>query len=76
MVGAREEVLRIEQAFEELPENFREVITLSRILGLSHREIAEQTGSTEGATRALLFRALARLSRLLDVEEDEHDAGT
>ena len=65
---AREEVERIEGAFDQLPEHYREVITLSRIAGLSHAEIAERTGRTEGSTRMLLFRALEQLSELLDGE--------
>lgn len=62
---AREEMARLEAAFDRLPEDYREVITLARILGLSHAEIAEQMGRTEGATRMLLARALTELSGLL-----------
>lgn len=61
----REEVERIEAAFERLPEEYREVITLARIVGLSHREIAERMGRNEEAVRKLLSRARARLARLL-----------
>lgn len=62
---AREEVERIERAFDELTDAQREVITLSRIAGLSHAEIAEKTGRSEGAVRMQLFRALERLSEIL-----------
>src|SRR5688572_1769579 len=41
---AREEVERFERAFETLPEEQREVISLARIVGLSHKEIAEHVG--------------------------------
>ena len=61
----KEEVARIERAFEELPEEYREVIALARIVGLSHREIAERMGRSEEAVRQLLARARARLARLL-----------
>ena len=61
----REDLERIERAFAELPEDYREVILLSRLVGLSHREIAEDWGRKEGAIRVLLHRALARLSVLL-----------
>lgn len=64
---ATEEVGRIEAAFDELPDEYREVITLSRILGFSHTEIAARMGRSEGATRTLLYRALGRLSGLLDL---------
>lgn len=58
---AREELERVERAFAALPEEYREVITLQRIAGLSHAEIGEQLGKSEGAVRMLLHRALARL---------------
>jgi len=68
---ANEELSRIEQAFDQLTEEAREVITLARVVGLSHAEIAQQIGSTAGATRVLLHRSLAKLARLLDAEQAE-----
>jgi RNA polymerase sigma-70 factor (ECF subfamily) len=65
VVRAREEVSRIEQAFDELPDHYREVITLSRIAGLTHAEIAERTDQSEGAVRMQLYRGLERLSEIL-----------
>ncbi|MCK6445899.1 MAG: RNA polymerase sigma factor [Planctomycetes bacterium] len=64
---AKEELERIERAFDELGEEEREVITLARIVGLPHKEIAEALGKTEGATRVLLHRALAKLAEKLDL---------
>lgn len=61
----REEVERVERAFEGLPDEYREVITLAHVVGLSRAEIAEQMGKSEGAVRVLLHRALARVSTLL-----------
>jgi RNA polymerase sigma-70 factor (ECF subfamily) len=63
---AKEELERIESAFEALPDHHREVIVLSRIVGLSHAEISAQMGKTEAATRTLLSRALAQLAEVLD----------
>lgn len=63
---AREELERIERAFDELGDDEREVITLARIVGLPHKEIAEAMGRSEGATRVLLHRALAKLAAKLD----------
>ena len=60
--AAREELAHVEAAFDELPDDYREVITMSRIVGLSHREIAARLGRSEQATRQLLARAVARLS--------------
>jgi RNA polymerase sigma-70 factor (ECF subfamily) len=61
----REDVERLERAFDELSEQDREVVTLARIVGLSHAEIARRTGSTPGAVRVRLSRAIARLARLM-----------
>ena len=61
----KEEFERLEAAFEELPEDYREVIVQFRLLGMSHAEIAEQMGRSENAVRLLLSRALARLATLV-----------
>ncbi|MFT4543062.1 MAG: RNA polymerase sigma-70 factor (subfamily 1) [Planctomycetota bacterium] len=61
----KEEVERIEGAFEQLSEEHREVITMAHIVGMSRKEIAEAMGKTEGAVRVLLHRALVKVSGLL-----------
>ncbi|MBK8976560.1 MAG: sigma-70 family RNA polymerase sigma factor [Planctomycetes bacterium] len=63
---AQETIERFERAFDLLPEQYREVITLARIVGLGHAEIAARLGREQGAVRTLLHRALARLGRLMD----------
>lgn len=63
---AREQAARIEAAFDGLSDAQRELIVQSRLMGLSHREIAEASGKNEGAVRVALHRALARLAALLD----------
>lgn len=61
----QEQVERLESAFAKLPDHYREVITLAKVVGLSHREIAEQMGKSETATRSLLLRALSALAEAL-----------
>lgn len=68
---AGEGVARIEAAIDQLPEQYREVVILSRFVGLSHAEIAEQLGKNEGAVRVQLSRALARLAALLEQPSPE-----
>lgn len=69
---AREEIERIEAVFEELPDEYREVITLAHLVGLWRAEIAAQMGKTEGAVRMLLHRALAQVAvRLVGTEPRE-----
>ncbi len=66
---SREELSLVEEAFRLLPEDSRDVILLSRIMGLPHREVARRMGRSEGAVRVLLSRALARLSTLTDSDD-------
>ncbi|MEM6569191.1 MAG: sigma-70 family RNA polymerase sigma factor [Planctomycetota bacterium] len=70
--SSREEVERIEAAFEHLSEEQREVLTLAHLGGLSRREIAEQIGKTEGAVRVILHRALAKLSAHLEPDDQSN----
>ena len=66
---AREHVEQVESAFDELSDEYREVIMLSRFMGLSRAEVAEAMGRTESSVRNLLHRALSRLAELLEPEE-------
>jgi RNA polymerase sigma-70 factor (ECF subfamily) len=55
-----EEVARAEAALAELPEKQRLAVTL-RLQGLSHREIADATDSTEGSARVNYHLGIKRL---------------
>jgi RNA polymerase sigma-70 factor (ECF subfamily) len=59
---AREELAQLEAAMRELDDDKREVVLLSRIVGLSHEAIARELGKTEAAVRKTLSRALAELA--------------
>jgi RNA polymerase sigma-70 factor (ECF subfamily) len=61
----REDVDALERAFDRLSTEDREVVVLARIVGMTHAEIAQETGLTAGAVRTRLSRALARLAVLL-----------
>lgn len=61
---------RIRAALQQLPDREREIIVLRRYLELSTDEICAEMGlPTEGALRALLSRAQARLAGLLSRRE-------
>jgi len=60
-MGAREELERLEGAIAQLPENQRDAIALSRVLGLPYSEVAARMDMTESAVRGL-----SRLSGILD----------
>lgn len=65
-VAIREELERIERAFDELSEDHKRVILLARVLRLPHAETAVEMNRSPQAVRALLRRALVELSGLLD----------
>jgi len=62
----KERVAQLEAAFDRLSDEHREVITLARIVGLSHKEIGEVMGRSETASRMLLYRALSDLAAALE----------
>lgn len=64
LVG-REELLRFERCLAKLADDERTVVRLCRLEGLSAAAAGQVLGRGEGATRALLSRALARLSTWL-----------
>lgn len=66
-----EQLDRVESAFQKLSEDYRTVILLARIVGLSRAEIAEKMGRSETAVRSLLSRALSQLAEVMDQEETE-----
>jgi RNA polymerase sigma-70 factor (ECF subfamily) len=66
---AREQLRRLEQAFDQLSETQREVVLGARLLGLSHAELAARTGRSEAAVRTLLCRTLAKLAQILAAGE-------
>ena len=57
-----EMIARLERAFDALSAEQREILTLHRIVGLPHSEIAARLGRTVEATRQVLHRAMAQLA--------------
>jgi RNA polymerase sigma-70 factor, ECF subfamily len=55
----------VRKALEKLPPNFREVIILRELEGMSYREIADITGMPAGTVMSSLSRARGRLRQLL-----------
>jgi RNA polymerase sigma-70 factor (ECF subfamily) len=60
-----EELLRMAEAVEQLPEAQREAFVRRHLLGLTVAEIAQEMGRTERAVAGLLYRAGQRLAELL-----------
>lgn len=61
-----EQRVRIEAAIAKLPPKQRMVFVLRQYDELSHREIAEVVGSSEGAVRASYFHAIRKLQLSLE----------
>ena len=67
-LAVQETMRRVEAAFDQLPEDYREAVTLHRLCGLSHAEIAERMNRSEGAVRNLVYRGISRLALLVDAD--------
>ncbi|HEV2236971.1 MAG TPA: RNA polymerase sigma factor [Ktedonobacterales bacterium] len=66
VITAREEWSEVVVALRQLTEEQRQVLLYRALLGYSTDEVARLLGKRRGAIRALRFRALAALARLLD----------
>ena len=66
---------RVRAALLRLPPDQRQVIMLRHLEQWPHQEVADALGKTAEATRALQYRAMAALRRMLIEEkgEDSHD---
>jgi RNA polymerase sigma-70 factor (ECF subfamily) len=56
---------QVRKALEELPANFREVLILREIEGMSYKEIEDITGMPAGTVMSSLSRARGRLRQVL-----------
>ena len=61
----REQAVLLADALGQLPSDYREVIILSHLEGLSFPEVASRMGRTVNSVKNLWARALARLRRSL-----------
>lgn len=68
VVGDVEELLLVGRALDVIRADYREVILLRTLDGLSHEEIGRRLGKSPAATRVLLSRARAALSLRLEAD--------
>lgn len=71
----QEHELQLARALERLPDDYRDVILLRNLEGLSHEQIAQRLNRNAGAVRMLWVRALARLREEIEKEESGLRAG-
>ncbi len=63
---AQQQLQRIESALGQLPDQCAEILYLSRIEGLTHKDIAQQLGISVSWVEKQLARALTRCRQALD----------
>lgn len=62
IVSKREDLARLEKAIDTLKPEYREVLVLAKIEGLSYDQIGNQLGKTVGAVKMLVSRATVALA--------------
>jgi RNA polymerase sigma-70 factor (ECF subfamily) len=62
----REQAVLLADALQDLPEDYREVIILRQLEGLTFPDVAHRMGRTEDSVKNVWLRALARLRRTLE----------
>lgn len=65
---------RVRRAVADLPESFRDVITLRCTMGFSYRDLAAILGCPAGTVMSRLARARALLRRSLAASQERHGA--
>jgi RNA polymerase sigma-70 factor, ECF subfamily len=69
LVEGRDELQRILEGVNELPDDRREALIMRFALGMDNREIARAMGRTDGATKVLLHRATKQLEQIVKERE-------
>ena len=64
-VSRREQAVLLADVLKQLPADYREVLILRHLEGLTFAQVAERLGRTEDSVQKLWVRALARLRRSL-----------
>ena len=68
LVEGREQLERIIEGVQELPDDRREALIMRFALGMDNREIARALGRSDGATKVLLHRATKQLEDIVKQE--------
>ena len=73
-VHAQLDAEEVREAIQRLSPEHQQLITLRFVEGLSHAEVAQIVGKSEGATRVVQYRALQALARALECRERPRNA--
>ncbi|HEY0017217.1 MAG TPA: sigma-70 family RNA polymerase sigma factor [Longimicrobium sp.] len=66
--------MKLDRAMERLPEGMRKVLVLHDVEGYTHEEIGQMLGVNPGTCKSQLFKARARMRRLLSPQPAEDAA--
>jgi RNA polymerase sigma-70 factor (ECF subfamily) len=67
---AADELIRLQDVLEGMPETQRRAILLREWQGLTYKEISTELGLTQGAVETLIFRARRALAQGLEQDAD------
>jgi RNA polymerase sigma-70 factor (ECF subfamily) len=70
VVEGRDELQRIIEGIDELPDDRREALIMRFALGMDNREIARALDRSDGATKVLLHRATRQLEEIVREREE------
>jgi RNA polymerase sigma-70 factor (ECF subfamily) len=66
ILSKKEDLSKLEEAIDELKPEYREVIVLAKIEGLSYKKIGERVGKSADAVGMLLSRAMVALTGVFE----------
>jgi len=76
LVEGRDELGRVLEGVQRLPDDRREALIMRFALGMDNREIARAMGRTDGATKVLIHRAIKQLEEMVAVSDAVSDGGS
>ena len=68
IMSKKEDLAELERAIDQLKPEYREAIILTKIEGLSYKEISERLGKSHDAVRKLVSRAILALSDIFECD--------
>jgi RNA polymerase sigma-70 factor (ECF subfamily) len=71
LVEGRDELKRILDGVQQLPDDRREALIMRFALGMDNREIARALGRSDGATKVLIHRAIRQLEGIVGTTSKE-----
>lgn len=73
LVEGRDELARVLEGVQRLPDDRREALIMRFALGMDNREIARAMGRSDGATKVLIHRAIKQLEEIVGVSDADAD---